>query len=407
MVMKILGVVITHPSRKYSGGPTAAYELSLAIRKIIPYKLAMMWDEDNISNVSGLDVIKFRSKNPLSTIMPILPQWAYVPLYSSEIPKFIYEHNFDLVHIHNPIPTIAMREVAETCLKHRIPYCISTHGFWEILDYARIMKFGFLKRALTMAAITKPFLFVVKNATWVFTLSPSDDKILRKLDFPKERSSCVTNGVGRIFLKRPLDVEVDNLRQKLGLINESPKLLFVGSLYPYKGVDTFLESLHYISSPVTAIVGGKFKSSIEKNNLLRRTNASSLGRHKLIFTGWLTDRELLCLYHLADIFVYPTRGDTLPLTILEAMASGLPVVSTEVGGIPFQLAHGAGFVTKPDEPGAIAELTRRLIEDRDLCIQMGRCARKRVEDIFNWDKSALVAIDAYKKIIDMYRKRSV
>ena len=138
--------------------------------------------------------------------------------------------------------------------------------------------------------------------------------------------------------------------------------------------------------------------------MLKRVNASYLKRHNLIFTGWLTDRELHCLYNIADIFVYPTRSDTLPLSILEAMASRLPIISTRVGGIPFELADGAGIIADSDDPKEIALLIVKLIKDKKLRIRMGEAARKRVVNVFNWDKSAQVAIDGYKKVIKIYKE---
>jgi alpha-maltose-1-phosphate synthase len=403
-VMKVLGVVILHPLKKTSGATTAAFELSRAISKVIPYTLASMWDEDESSDDNGLKVWRFRSTNPLSALAPLLPRWTYIPLYSSGISDFIEKNRFDVVHIHNVIPTFAMKSVADACIRQGIPYCISTHGFMEIMEYAKINRFGLLKRFLTNISMTRPFLSVVRNAAWIFTLSPHDDGILEKLNYPKARRSIVTNGVKPLYLEPPPDHEVEGMSKKLGITDERPRLLFAGSTHPYKGLDTFLASLRHIPIPVTAIIGGEFKSDSEKNDVLGTTNASDLARHKIMFTGWLTDAELRSLYHIADIFVYPTRGDTLPLCVLEAMACRLPVVSTEIGGIPYQLAGGAGFVANSDNPTDIAQIVSNLIDDVDLRKRMGDAARKRVDAVFNWEKSAAVAIEQYQRIAVLYAK---
>jgi starch synthase len=404
---KVLGVVIAHPLRKFGGAMTAAFELSRSIAKVAPYELAVMWDEDKTELGNGLKTLKFRCHNSLDPVLPMLPRWSYIPFYLSRIPEHIEEGEYDLVHIHNPIPTFAMKKVAEACIRKGIPYCITTHGFMEVLNYSKISGYGLVKSALANLGITRPFLWVVKNAAWIFTLSPNDNELLNKIGYPLAQTSCVSNGVKACYLQSPDETEKMQLREKLDLTKDANiKLLFAGSLHPYKGVDTFLASLHHLPDPVTAIVGGSFKSDREKEELLQKVEASSLTRHKIVFTGWLTDEELRSLYHLADIFVYPTQGDTLPLSVLEAMASGLPVVSTKVGGIPFQLAENSGFLVKPNDTEAIAKIVRRLMENADLRKTTGDNARRRVEEIFNWAKAAKITMDDYQKIIDLYKASS-
>ncbi|OGP63187.1 MAG: hypothetical protein A2V65_01665 [Deltaproteobacteria bacterium RBG_13_49_15] len=399
--MRVLGVVITHPFRTITGATSAAYQLSLSISRTIPYTLAMMVDENRHYTDGGLEIYKFSGENILSKINNMLPRWVYIPLYYSRIPQFIENGNFELVHIHNPIPTFAMKEIAKACIRKGIPYCISSHGFMEILNYSSIMNFGLFKKILTNIAINKPFTFVVKKAAWIFTLSPIEGEILKKLNFPINRSSVLTNGVNDFFRRDPPKSEILELEIKLGLKDDKkPRLLFMGSLYPYKGVDTFLSSLHHIPYPVTAIVGGKLKSIQEKKNLLNTAKAHLLTMHKIIFTGWLTDNEVRSLYHVADIFVYPTRGDTLPLCILEAMACGLPIVATSIGGIPFQLDNGAGFLLKSNRPEETAKLAMMLIENKKLRESAIIVAKKKIEETFNWDRCALNAIEGYQRILE-------
>jgi glycosyltransferase involved in cell wall biosynthesis len=186
----------------------------------------------------------------------------------------------------------------------------------------------------------------------------------------------------------------------LGLHDDSNnRLLFIGSLHSYKGIDAFLKSLKHIAEPVTAVIGGKLKSKKQMNDLLPDITAARSAGHRIIFTGWLSDQEVRDLYRLGDVFVYPTRADTLPLCILEAMASGLPIVSTNVGGIPFQLAEGAGFVAPSGRPDEIAEYVNILLENKDLRANMSAAAKNRARKVFNWNSSAMLAIDGYNSIL--------
>ena len=86
------------------------------------------------------------------------------------------------------------------------------------------------------------------------------------------------------------------------------------------------------------------------------------------------------LYSRADIFALPTRGDCTPLVIAEAMASGLPVVTTAVGSIPDMVRSGQnGLLVEPGEYGQLAQALRSLVDDPALREKMGRESRAMAE----------------------------
>jgi glycosyltransferase involved in cell wall biosynthesis len=169
----------------------------------------------------------------------------------------------------------------------------------------------------------------------------------------------------------------------------------MGSLHGYKGVDTFLESLKHVKGDFQAVVAGRFKDPSEPEGLMAKAGLSAGLRKKVVFTGGVSDAELRALYHGCDVFVYPTRGDTLPLVVLEAMAGGLPVVSTTVGGIPFQVQSDCGLLVSPDDPQGVARAVQQLLSDAGRRREMGRNARRRVETVFRWRLAARQAVEAY------------
>ena len=122
-----------------------------------------------------------------------------------------------------------------------------------------------------------------------------------------------------------------------------------------------------------------------------------------MFTGGVSDEELRALYNIADIFVYPTMGDTLPLVVLEAMACGLPVVSTTVGGIPFAVRPEAGFLVPPGDVKAVSEAVNVMLADPVRRREMGRNARARVEETFRWSAVADRALAGYHSVLDASR----
>jgi glycosyltransferase involved in cell wall biosynthesis len=112
------------------------------------------------------------------------------------------------------------------------------------------------------------------------------------------------------------------------------------------------------------------------------------------FHGFITDlRDRLADL---DVLVQPSRADNLPLAILEAMAAGLPVVGTRVGGIPELVADGeTGFVVDAESPTALAEALERVAESPGPRLELGRRGRERVNEHFS---SAGVA----RRMVELY-----
>jgi glycosyltransferase involved in cell wall biosynthesis len=108
---------------------------------------------------------------------------------------------------------------------------------------------------------------------------------------------------------------------------------------------------------------------------------------------------LRSLYRNADIFVFPSRADFSPLAVCEAMASGLPVLSTDVGGLGELTENGrSGFIVPVDDEEGLANQLRLLVEEPDTRIQMGRAARKRAEELFDLEKNASTIVDMLKRV---------
>ncbi len=94
--------------------------------------------------------------------------------------------------------------------------------------------------------------------------------------------------------------------------------------------------------------------------------------------------ELLNLYAQADVFVFPTKGDCLPLAVMEAMAAGLPVITTDVGALREEVEAGVnGLMVPPGDSGAVAQAVRALLADEPKRAAMSRASRKLAETRFD------------------------
>ena len=397
--MKILSAIIAHPLRKVSGATNAGFELSLATAAKVDLDLAIMWDRDETEQVGPLTVRRFNSTTRVDWAGSRIPRFIRVPLYDSRIPEAMAEGGYDLVHIHNMVPTFAAARLAAECQRRAVPYVISTHGFYEIQRYAEINGFGMVKSFLIDHVMTRPFRRAVAGASAICALSDCEVPSLRELGVAEKNIHVVTNGVKEYFLETPPEAELGAARVKYKL-GSQPLLLFMGSLHAYKGVDIFLRSLPMVPGEYQAVVAGSFKSEDEKSALLHRTGAAPETLRRLTFTGRVTDAELRALYHLATMLVYPTMGDTLPLVVLEAMACGLPVVSTRIGGIPFAVRPETGILVEPGDPFAVSQAVNAYLQNDRLRKAAGDAGRARVRQVFRWPSAAISAVGVYEKVLN-------
>jgi glycosyltransferase involved in cell wall biosynthesis len=158
-------------------------------------------------------------------------------------------------------------------------------------------------------------------------------------------------------------------------------MLFVGRVSKEKNLDLIVSAARRLAewgTPVRPLIVGDGPYMGEMQRLLGDS----------IFTGYLGGEDLARAYASADFFVFPSTTDTFGNVILEAQASGIPVIVSDVGGPRDLVDHGVdGFITKANDPGDLAAAIRRLAEDSALRAKLGAAARKRVEDR-DWTEAA-------------------
>ena len=165
------------------------------------------------------------------------------------------------------------------------------------------------------------------------------------------------------------------------------RLLFVGGDFPRKGGDTLLEAFRRLP-PGLAELTIVTKTPNIGNNLPNVTV-----RHDV----QPNSEALLQLYADADLFVFPTRGDCLPLAVMEALTSGLPVITTTVGALPEAVTHGeTGWIVPPDNPAALADALLSLASDRAQMVRLSRQAAEVGRERFS-------AATNYGRLIEVVR----
>jgi glycosyltransferase involved in cell wall biosynthesis len=158
-------------------------------------------------------------------------------------------------------------------------------------------------------------------------------------------------------------------------------LLFLGRLGENKGIYHLLEAIALLRPhfPALRLLAG---GDGELERVAARAKALGIAEAVEIL-GWVTGEQKDKLLSAATVYVLPSRNEGLPMSVLEAMSWGLPVITTPVGGIPEAVTHGVeGFLVQPGDALELAEAISKLLVDPELRERMGIAARARIEKQF-------------------------
>ena len=186
-------------------------------------------------------------------------------------------------------------------------------------------------------------------------------------------------------------------------------VLYVGRITPHKGLDRLLEALPAGARLTVAGSAGHDPRPPDRDYpaLLRRL---ACGRD-VEFAGPVREEDLAGLHRRAEVFVLPTVETTcfgravritelLGLSVLEAMASGTPVIASRTGGVPEVVVDGeTGFLVPPGDVGELRDRIERLLRDVALARRLGEAARELVLEHFTWERTARRCLAAYEELL--------
>ncbi len=282
----------------------------------------------------------------------------------------------DIVHVHSAVaPAVTALRAALLAWAARARGCkvvLHAHGggirFWLTTP----------RRRRLMRAALQPFHRVV--AVW-----SAGREVLEQV-VPPERVALIDNGVhvGAGPAPRPG--------------NRVPRVLYVGLLTPRKGVVDLLTASRLLRERGVAhelrLVGGTPDEGPEAEAQVR----GALDDEVLVL-GSRPPEEMPAAYAEADVFCLPSWWEAMPLSVLEAMAAGLPVVATDVGDVARAVDDGTtGYVVPVQDPEELAAALEPLLTDPDLRRRMGAAGRDRVDEHFSSDVTAAEVSALYAEL---------
>ena len=240
---------------------------------------------------------------------------------------------------------------------------------------------------------------ISKNSDKVIAICDNTkDRLINDYGVPEEKITIIPAGVDINRFNPNNDGKT--LRNKLN-IDDKKVILCVAKLGYLKGIYYLIEAFRKIADQykdTILVIAGSGNKTEERR--LRNLVASLNLRDKVIFTGWVNYDDVPYLYAASDVFVHPSLLEGTPLVILEAMATGKPVIATGIAGVPDMITDGIdGFLVEEKNVEQIVEKLSVLLEDEGLCKKIGRNARKKVEEKFSWDMIAEQILEVYEKVL--------
>jgi len=237
---------------------------------------------------------------------------------------------------------------------------------------------------------------VAHRAKVVVTVSYcSRQDIIKYIALPENRIYVVQEASGRVY--RPVEntVALESVRKKYTL--DRPFILALAGVDPRKNTSRLIEAFAKIlietnRSYQLAMIG---LPSSARHRFFQEARKLEID-NQIVFSGFVPEDDLVALYNLAEVFVYPSLYEGFGLPILEAMACGTPVVTSPRGSIP-EVAGDAAIFVDPLSAEAISHGIKRVLTDHELARRLREKGFERVKS-FSWRNAAIKMLQIYKKV---------
>ena len=262
------------------------------------------------------------------------------------------------------------------------PSVVTIHGM--IGEDAKYMS-GILARArLALQGLTTEK-YCAKHATRTILISP----------YVREYYGSLLRGVSH-FIPNPVNGKFYDLQR-----SEVPgRILFAGRLIPRKGVTDLLNAFAAIRRRVDArlVLAGSLSDEGHVRGLKEQVRKLDI-ESDVEFLGLLRERELLDEFSRASLLVLPSYQETAPMAIQQAMAASVPVVATNICGVPYQIDHGrTGFLFEPGDVSAVADHVLQLISNDSMRTRMANEAREKAVSEYRAEQVAAQTLAVYRAV---------
>lgn len=306
--------------------------------------------------------------------------WVLPTLY-----RVLGNEKFDLIHSHNPLAGYPGNRAGK---KFGIPHLTTMHGPW-----ARV-RLNPVSRKLCRMTEKK----VLSNADHITCDSRKlAEDVKDWYSLPEAKVTAIQNAVETDRFS-PGFTGKAKAREELGVKTEDRIVLYTGRFLAEKGIKYLLEAIEEVTEKSKDIsfllVGGGFDEHLVSGWLKKTKNKDRV--HTLPYIEY---EKMPYAYLASDVLVQPSLAEGLSRSILEAMACGLPVIATDVGGNPELVSLENGFLVKPSSSRGMVEAILNIFSDDKTLSKMGESSRRRVVSEFSVEKRIKSFIRLYGRLV--------
>ncbi len=274
--------------------------------------------------------------------------------------------------------------------------CVSIVTFHDMTFFLYPQMHQYYKRIFFGAMIQ----IAAKRANAIVADSESSRQdILLLLDVNPNRVFTVPLGVSPAYHHVDDRESLESIRRKYHLPERF--LLYVGVLEPRKNLPVLVRAYRSLVNRgiphSLVIVGRKGWMYDQLFQTIRDLDLAS----RVIFTGYVPEAELPLIYSTADLFIYPSLYEGFGLPVLEAMACGVPVVTSNISSMP-EIVGNAGILVDPRRMDELADAVFRISTNRDLHDELAHKGAVRAQ-LFSWERTARETLDVYRRVANAKR----
>lgn len=245
-----------------------------------------------------------------------------------------------------------------------------------------------------MKAISE-YKYAAERSDLILTISESaKSDIIKHFNVDEKKIEIVTPGIDlEKYLHNYTDIELENVRKKYKLPENY--ILYLGTIEPRKNIERTIKAFIKYKKEVKddlkfVIVGGK---GWKYDNIMKLIE--SMGTD-IILTGYIDEEDKIPIYKLAQIFAFPSLYEGFGMPVLEAMAAGVPVITSNVSSLP-EVAGDAAILVDPLNEDEIFEAYKKILSDKKLQLEMIEKGLEQAKK-FEWKESAKVLEQIYEKM---------